>query len=404
MKIFLNLWKLNYYYMLTICIVFPGLLEVGTQRGGGREEQHYRIGIELSRSYNVIIISPFYRKFRKRYSVNDNLTIEEVYFPACNKYPPIAVIGRRLAPLSLIFYSLLTSIKIVTLVKRGLKVLVVTDPLTGSFPAVLAKLFKVKVIFSEGNLWPWINPYIFHVNLSLSQKIMYSIKILFSILICHISDFIRVQSPLIKMGMIKHGIDSSKIIIIEGGIDVDKFNPTKIESRKDLKIGFIGRLTNEKGAPLLLEACRRAEKEIPGAKFIICGDGPYKESFRELKNIEHIGWVDRNTLPRLLSNVNIILFFQKDLGIAELEALAQGKVIITTNLGEIPKIIQQNVNGIICPPDPEAYIKSIKLISSDIKLLKKISENARETAIKHFSWDAIGDKWRKFIWRCIGYS
>lgn len=391
--------------MLNICIILPGLLEAGAQRGGGREEQHYRIGIELSRLYKVIIISPFYRKFRKSRYINDNLIIEEVYFPACKEYPSVSTIGSYLIPFSIIFYSFLSSIKLLTLVKkRKIKILIITDILTGFLPLVLAKLLKITVIFSEGNLWPWVNPYIFHVNLSLSQKIMYAIKVLFGVLLCHFSDFIRVQSLLIKKGMMKHKVDSSKMIRIEGGIDTDKFRPVKIRFARDLRIAFIGRLTNEKGATLLLEICKRAEKEIPEAKFVIFGDGLYRENFKQLKNIEHIGWINRDVLPKLLSNINIVLFFQKDFGIAEIEALASGKVIIAPNIGEIPKIIQQNINGIICPPNVDAYVKSIRFIGSDIKLLQKISENTRKTAIKHFSWDVVGDKWRKFIARCVKYA
>jgi len=378
-----------------VVIVLPGLIEAPTNRGGGIEEQHYALGIELSKNLKVVQISPFYRRFNGSVQVNNCFEIAELYFPATRDYPYLAAIECYVSPFSSIFYSFLASVRIIKLVGRGAKAVIITDPQTGFIPLITAKVLGVKVIFSEGNLWPWVNPYLTAKRLSLGQRIQYSVKILTGLILGNQCDLVRVQSDLIKKAMIKRGINEDKIAVIESGVDIDLFRPTfKIPfSGDNLKVGFIGRLTDEKGVPLLLKICKEAEKEVDNVRFIIMGGGPYEEDFKTLKNVEHVGQVPRDTIPLLLAQIHVVLFFQTDLGVAEVEAMACGKAILTRNSGEIPKIIKHMENGLLCDLNPESYIDYIKLLLTDRKLLIKISDNARKTAMSNFTWDIIGKKW-----------
>jgi len=391
--------------MIDICIITPGILEARTQRGGGIEEQHYRVGLELSKYLHTVIISSFYKHFQGQSLVNDNFMVEEVYFPSCKDYPPKSMVERYIIPFSMVLYSLLASIKIISLAKRGLKIVIVTDILTGLLPAVLAKLLGVKVIFSEGNSWPWVNPYVVPMNLSVNQKIMYSTKILIGSLLAKVSNFIRVQSASIKRGMVKNGIDHNKIVVIGPGIDTNMFKPTNKNDFSCMKfrIGFVGRLTDEKGSRLLFAVCKKAEKVIPEVSFMIMGGGPHEKLFKSLRNIEHIGWVPRITLPGFLSQVQAVLFFQKDLGIAELEAMASGKAVIACNTKGVSQIIKNMENGLLCEPKAASYVGAIKILCQNHNLVRKLSYNARETALRNFSWDSVGMQWVKLIFREMNY-
>lgn len=388
---------------MDICIVSPGLLHARTQRGGGIEEQHYEVGLELSKHFHIIILSPFYRRYKKRVLVNNNLTVEEVYFPSCERYPPKSLMERYMTLLSMALYSFLVSTRIISLTKKGLKIVVVTDTLTGLPPTILAKILGVKVIFSEGNLWPWVNPYIIPKNLSTSQKIMCSAKIFMGTLLGKMSNFVRVQSISIKKGMAKNGINQDKVVVIEPGIDTCIFKPANENSLscKSFRVGFLGRLMDEKGAPLLFEICKKAEKVIPEASFRIMGGGPYEKRFRSLRNVEHVGWVPRNMLPKLMSRIQVILFFQRDLGIAELEAMASGKAIIACSIEGVQQFVKHLENGVLCTPDAECYIDAIKLLVENPRLLRAISEKARETAVKYFDWNIAGNNWFLLCIECL---
>lgn len=70
-----------------VCIVSPGLLEVPTIRGGGIEENDYRISLQLSKDKMIVLISPFFGRFVGRISINKRFVIEQLYFPATRSYP-----------------------------------------------------------------------------------------------------------------------------------------------------------------------------------------------------------------------------------------------------------------------------------------------------------------------------
>lgn len=294
--------------------------------------------------------------------------------------------------------------KMVTLRRKKLKLVLVHNGLPGLLSTLLAKIIKIKIVCSEANTYPWISPYLSPTKRTLPQKFMYFLNLNTGKLICKLSDCIRTQSNSIRGGMINFGIDPAKIHVISGGVDVNMFKPiSKMNHQCNdaIRVGFIGRLTDEKGVPLLLEVVHMAIKELPNVRFIIMGDGLYKQYFSNLPNVEHLGWVPRDELNLWLSKVQIALFFQKELGLAELEAMASGKAIVACDVGEVSQTIKHLENGILCTPDAGSYINAIKLLSKDFSLLKRLSRRARETAVEYFGWGVIGREWFSLCIECL---
>jgi len=163
------------------------------------------------------------------------------------------------------------------------------------------------------------------------------------------------------------------------------------------EMGYRGRSFVEENF-MIEKNCEMLQNTLPKVKFKILGDGPYRRCFQHLNNIEYIGWVDRSDTPILLSDVNILLFFRKDLGIGEIEALSMGKIIIAPNIGTIPSVIKHGENGFLVAPDVESFVNMIeKTINLDMYTLERISKNARKTASHAFSWKIVGEKWRSVI-------
>lgn len=378
-----------------ICFVSPGLLEAGTKRGGGCEVTDYNVALQLSQHFNIVILSTFHKYYKKKIIINEKFSIEQVPISAQKIYPPKSQLMIFIMTILMWLLSFFIAIKTIGLKIRGLKIIVVHNPQTALFSTLLAKLINIKVIYAEGNTTPWTKPYVVSHQLSLKQKFWHFFNLHLSKFMCILADGIRAQSISIKMGMVKEGINPTKIRIIPAGVDPNVFKPINVKTSRDrlVKVAFIGRLTEEKGAPLLLSVVQKAEKEPHHVRFLIFGDGPYKHQLRELTNIEHLGTVPRDQLNSRLSEVQISLFFQKELGRAELEAMAAGKAIIACNIGEMPQIIRHLENGVLCAPDANSYINAIDSLSKNPILMKKISEKARETAIKRFTWEGVAIQW-----------
>lgn len=389
-----------------VCIVSPGLLEVPTIRGGGIEENDYRISLQLSKDKMIVLISPFFGRFVGRISINKRFVIEQLYFPATRSYPLKSKFEMLISILSITLYSVLVAKKVVSLRKQGLKLLIVSDKFSGLLPLLATKLLGVKTVYSEGNLYPWVWPYLFSWKRGgLLRILSWSLHVFLCKHICNLVCMIRAQSERIADGMTKLGISRAKIKVIGVGVNTNVFRPKETELRGEtdqiIRIGFLGRLVDEKGVLLLLQIAREAVRELSSVKFLIMGSGPYENIFKRLPNVEHVGFVSRDKLPSYLSKIHIILSFQRDLGLSELEAMACGKAIVAANLGGVPKIVHHMENGLLCDLTPSCYLQFIKLLLTDHSLLARLSENAGRTVMYNFSWEIISSKWLELVHKFV---
>ena len=112
-------------------------------------------------------------------------------------------------------------------------------------------------------------------------------------------------------------------------IDTDEFRPlSPVEERKDVMICCA--LTNIKGAPELLEACRLLQGRRPDIRITAIDGGPYSEQFSNLPNVTLIHHQFRPRLPEIL-NRHAVVVGSVELGIAgmaELEAMACGRPVV----------------------------------------------------------------------------
>jgi len=376
-----------------ICIISPSLLETGTNRGGGAEVTDYNVALQLSKRFRISILSPFHQKYRRSIRVNNNFSIIEVPFPAQKNYPNGSIAESYLNTILIYLYSFCSAFLTYKLARNGLKVLIVHNPQTALPSIFIAKLLGIKLIYSEGNISPWIKPYIATPKSLLLRKYD-SLNFYLTKIICKYSDRIRAQSISIRAGMIKSGVDYHKIRVISTGIDSNEFRPLYTKSAVGrIRIGFIGRLTEIKGAPLLFDVVNACVREIPNARFFIFGEGPYKSQLQAMPNIEHLGMVPRNELNQWLSQVDLVLFFQTELGRAEVEAMAAGKAVVACNLGEMPQIITHLVDGFLCEPNSGSYVNAISYLSQNRDLIEELGKNAQKMVTSHFNWESVGIKW-----------
>lgn len=387
-----------------VLIVSPGLLEPCTRRGGGIEEIDCQIASRLSEKMRVIIVGPHYKE-TKSAKISGSFLIHRVLFPAMRHYPPRNNLEKLL--IFLVFepiYSLMLGLTVVGLIwKYNPKIILVHNGLPGLICTIIGIFKNKKIIYSEGNLSPWVDLYLDGSQLSFLQKAIRQMHLAIGKYIAAFADTVRAQSNLIKTGMIKYGIDSDKILIIGGGVDTDVYRPLDSSDlpSKEFKIGFIGRLTEEKGVSLLLKVVEGAITEIPDARFCILGDGPYRSALEKFSNVDHVGMVPKSQLSQWLPQFHCVLFFQKDIGLAVIESMAAGKVLLALDDEDISGIIKHLDNGVLCNPNANSYIQSIKKLYVNRPLCQKLSINARKYAVDNFSWDIVAQQWLVVISKYI---
>jgi len=379
--------KLNRTLFENIKIIFvlPSISDYMPLRFGGSQANTLNIAKKLSEIFKITLISSFRYKYKKNIHINKNLKINQVYFPCYDsiKMNKINKIFSIIA--SLLFYTIQVSFIII---KSKSKIIIFYDKSELIIPSIIAKIIKKKVIFYEGNEYPW-NIY---RNYKVSS-ISWGYNIFTGKLALKLADKIVAQNARIKRGMLRY--TKKEIEIIPVAVDTEFFKP--IFKEKENIVGFLGRLEKEKGVDLLLEIVDLAMKKYPEIKFMIIGDGSYKNKFTDKKNVIFLSWVPRNKLPDYINKADVFISCQEGMGLAESEILACGRPIITLNSTVNKEIIKPNFNGFLCKPKSEDYLDSIRTILNNEKLLKEMQINARWVAEAFLSSSSIANKWLALI-------
>jgi glycosyltransferase involved in cell wall biosynthesis len=129
---------------------------------------------------------------------------------------------------------------------------------------------------------------------------------------------------------------------------------------------FVGRLSEEKGIPFLLQTFKEN-----GLTLQIVGDGPLREKVKTIKsqNIIWLGSRSREQVLKFMSQSKAIVFSSccyEMFPLVIIEAFATGTPVIAPSLGSIPNIIEHKKTGLLyAPNDSRDFVKQLNLINSN---------------------------------------
>ena len=180
------------------------------------------------------------------------------------------------------------------------------------------------------------------------------------------------------------------------GFDFNEDAAQKIRAIRAGKIliGHIGALDHShKGQSTIVEAARMATDEHPDWHFLLCGDGKHEQSFREeigdLANIELVGWVDN--VGDYLASFDLFVYpsLHEALGSTLLDAFEFGLPVVASNVGGIPELVEDGVNGhLIEPENPEQMVAAIASILADKIEMREVGSR-NELKAQSFSADRM---------------
>lgn len=113
---------------------------------------------------------------------------------------------------------------------------------------------------------------------------------------------------------------------------------------------FAGRLLPLKGVSLAIQAMRN----LPGWRFVICGEGPDEKRLRNLARrmdlqdrVEFHGWVERSQVLKLMREANVLLFpsLHEEGGWVVAEAIASGLPVVALDRGGPPTLGARTVKA-----------------------------------------------------------
>ena len=217
---------------------------------------------------------------------------------------------------------------------------------------------------------------------------------------------------------LKKHVPHDKIMKVGNGIDIQKYKKLvgKNEAKRKLHIdnkqviGFVGRLSPEKGIGYLFRAVSNLINEGQDVCAMIVGDGEQAgalgEEARALQMADRVIFTgNRNDTPMLYAAMDVFVLpsLQEAFPMVILEAMACGVPVVATRVGDVAEIIEPNTSGLLVEArDVTALQNAIKEVLTHKDAAAHMSEAARTRTEQKFSSVAMAKQYYSLYQRVMG--
>jgi len=188
--------------------------------------------------------------------------------------------------------------------------------------------------------------------------------------------------------------NDNQVIRISNAINLQQFNPDTVPADFNIKEFIIlcpGRISPEKGQVYLVDALNLVRQKIP-AHVVFMGSGS-ADSLQVLKNRINLLHLDDfihifpaqpyEAMPSFYKAADLIAIpsLSESFGLAVLENMAIGNVVVASDVGGIPELIENGKSGLLVPPaNPQLLAEAIILALTNAQLREDLKKNAIKNA------------------------
>jgi len=185
--------------------------------------------------------------------------------------------------------------------------------------------------------------------------------------------------------------------VLYNGIEAPPLQPAPL-SFDPPRLLCLGRVVEEKGFDVALDALALLVDRIPQARLIIAGDGPARSALEEqalrlgiVDAVEFTGWVDPENIPKLVNTASVVVIpsrWQEPFGLVALDAALMGRPVVAMQVGGLPEVVVHGQTGLLVElENARALAEAITLLVEQPQTAMQMGQNGRRRALEHFSLD-----------------
>lgn len=272
-------------------------------------------------------------------------------------------------------------------------------------PVLIAKILRKKVITSAIGLGSLSYKKAYDKGLFSMEGAFSTILSILERANFYLSDRIIVESPSVInfLGLDKY---RQKLAVIGVYIDTNLFQIKKeLRERKKL-VGYVGRLSWEKGVMNFVKAVPLILKKSNNIEFLIGGGGTLQSKIRdELKkndlsqNVKQTGWIHDNEIVKYFNELKLFILpsYSEGLPHTVLKVMACGTPVLATPVGGIPDIIKDGETGFIMEDNsPDCIAKNV-IRALEHPNLDEIAKNARKMIEKKYAYEVAVENYKNLL-------
>lgn len=184
--------------------------------------------------------------------------------------------------------------------------------------------------------------------------------------------------------LIREGFSAERIVTIPNMVDS---NGVEVSEEQGEHIGYVGRISPEKGLQTLMESAGN------------CGDIQFKAvgSYTRMSdlprqapdNFEFLGYLNKNQLDQFYNSSRMIVLpsiCYEGFPSIVIEAMVRQKPVICSRIGGLPEIVEDGVTGLLFEPGNSKELgEKIRSLWDQPGLCRKMSQAGREKALREYS-------------------
>jgi glycosyltransferase involved in cell wall biosynthesis len=209
-----------------------------------------------------------------------------------------------------------------------------------------------------------------------------------------------------KSAILACGVPEHKIAVIHNGIVAENYQPEEhapgfLRQRFDIPdgaplVGYIGRLSPEKGQADLLAAAAQLMPQIPQLRIALIGDGPDRDCLQRQAAL--LGIANRVLFTGHLQDVRPVF---RDLDVLALtshtegfpnvvlEALCMETPVVANDVGGVREIVEDGVTGVLLPPrSPERIAKALARVLEAPDWARSLALHGKRVVLERFTFRA----------------
>jgi glycosyltransferase involved in cell wall biosynthesis len=164
---------------------------------------------------------------------------------------------------------------------------------------------------------------------------------------------------------------NAPMTVIRSGVEIDGHRAATRAARRRARtmlqlpeaplVVCVGRLCEQKGQDVLLEAWRTVTREVPDATLALVGDGELATKLRYMRVPNVIFAGTRHDVPTWLTAADLLAAPSRWEGfsLAILEAMALGRTVVAADADGVREALGENVGEVVARNDPSALVRPI---------------------------------------------
>ncbi|MCW2919507.1 MAG: hypothetical protein JWN52_7575 [Actinomycetia bacterium] len=159
-------------------------------------------------------------------------------------------------------------------------------------------------------------------------------------------------------------------------------------------VAYVGRVTGIKRPDRLVEVARTVHREIPAARFVVCGDGDLlgevMATTGDLDGALHLlGW--RADVATVYAAADLVLLTSDNEGmpVSLIEAGLAGLPAVATRVGGVPEVVQEGVTGLLGTTRAAELAEGVVRLLRDEQLRLRMGQCARAWTAERFGAERL---------------